>query len=75
MDISGQDLVIRAETSRSSSRKKGSVQRESFMSAQLFESIRLPKAVNAAKATAVYQRGVLTVTVPFASNVVAIKAA
>jgi HSP20 family molecular chaperone IbpA len=60
VDIADQDLLLRASMSHSRSTNT----RERSMAGELFEQIRLPKPVDAARATAEWRRGVLTITVP-----------
>ena len=66
VDITPQDVVIKAATEHKHTEDKGKVHRCEFTSDQFFRSLQFPKAVDAAKAKADYQNGMLNITVPVA---------
>jgi len=79
VDITAQDVLIKAATEHTHTEDKGQVHRCEFTAGQFFRSVPFPKAVDAAKAKADYQNGMLKITVPIAPEAgakrVAIKAA
>ncbi len=79
VDITSQDVVIKAATEHKHIESKGQVHRSEFTAGQYFRSLPFPKAVDATKAKAQYQNGMLNITVPIApearANRVDIKAA
>jgi HSP20 family protein len=66
VDITPQDVVIKAETEHKHTEDKGQVHRCEFTAGRLFRSLTFPKAVDTAKAKAEYQNGMLNITVPIA---------
>jgi HSP20 family molecular chaperone IbpA len=66
VDITPQDVVIKAATEQKHTENKGQVHRCEFTAGQYFRSLPFPKAVDAAKAKAEYQNGMLNITVPIA---------
>ena len=66
VDITSQDVVIKASTEHKHTEDKGRVHRCEFTTGQFFRSLPFPKAVDAAKAKADYQNGMLSITVPVA---------
>ena len=62
--VSAEDVMIRAASTHSCSDTKGHVHQCEFATAELFRSVHFPKPVDAAKASAGYRNGLLTVTVP-----------
>jgi HSP20 family molecular chaperone IbpA len=68
VDITSQDVVIKASTEHKHTEDKGQVHRCEFMAAEFFRSLPFPKAVDAAKAKADYQNGMLKITVPIAQE-------
>jgi HSP20 family protein len=66
IDITPQDVVIKAATEHKHTNDKGRVHRCEFASGQFFRSLPFPKAVDATKAKADYQNGMLSITVPIA---------
>jgi HSP20 family protein len=66
VDITSQDVVIKGTTKHKHTEDKGQVHRCEFTAGQVFRSLALPKTVDASKAKAEYQNGVLTITVPIA---------
>ena len=66
VDVSDEDVVIKASSSHSCSDTKGHVHQCEFATAELFRSVRFPKPVDPAKAKAEYQNGLLTIKVPAA---------
>ncbi len=79
VDITPQDVVIKAATEHKHIEDEGQVHCCEFTAGQVFRSLRFPRAVDAAKAKADYQNGLLNITVPIASEArakrVAVKAA
>jgi HSP20 family protein len=65
VDITPQDVVIKAATEHKHAEDKGQVHCCEF-TGQVFRSLAFPKAVDAAKAKAEYQNGMLKITVPIA---------
>jgi HSP20 family protein len=68
VDLTSEDMVIKGETTHTQSKTKGQVQQSEFTSRELFQSVHFPKPVDPTKAKAEYRNGVLTVTVPAASE-------
>ena len=68
VDITPDDVVIRASTEHKHTEDKGQVHRCEFTSGQVFRSLSLPKSVDASKAKAEYQNGMLNITVPIAAE-------
>ncbi len=66
VDVTSQDLVIKAETSHEHSSTTGQVHQCEFVRGQLFRSVHFPNPVDPDKAKAEYRNGLLTVTVPAA---------
>ena len=66
VDVSDEDVVIKASSSYSCSDTKGRVHQSEFATAELFRSVRFPKPVDPAKAKAEYRNGLLTIKVPAA---------
>jgi HSP20 family protein len=66
VDITPQDIVIKATTEHRHTEEKGQVHRCEFTAGQVFRSLPFPQAVDAAKAKAEYQNGMLHITVPIA---------
>jgi HSP20 family protein len=66
VDITPQDVVIKASAERKHTEDKGRVHRCEFTSSEFFRSLAFPKAVDAKKAKAEYQNGMLNITVPIA---------
>ena len=64
--ITPQDVVIQAATEHEHTEDKGQVHRCEFTAGQVFRSLTFPKAVDATKAKADYQNGMLNITVPIA---------
>ena len=64
VDITSQDVVIKASTEHKHTEDKGRVHRCEFTTGQFFRSLPFPKAVDAAKAKADYQNGMLNISVP-----------
>jgi HSP20 family protein len=69
VDITPQDVVIKATTEHKHTEDKGQVHRCEFTSGEYFRSLPFPKAVDASKAKADYQNGMLTITVPITPEV------
>lgn len=68
VEITPQELVIKAATEHSHSEKRGQIHQCEFVAGQLFRSVHFPKLVDPAKAKAEYRNGLLTVTAPIASQ-------
>ena len=66
VDITPQDIVIKARTEHRHTEEKGQVHRCEFTAGHVFRSLPFPKAVDAAKAKAEYKNGMLSITVPIA---------
>jgi len=71
VDITPQEVVIKAATERKHTEDKGQVHRREFTSDQYFRLLPFPKAVDAGKAKAEYRNGMLNVTVPIAPEATA----
>ena len=67
VDITPQDVVIQAATEHQHTEDKGQVHRCEFTAGRVFRSLPFPKPVDAAKAKAEYQNGMLHITVPIAA--------
>ena len=68
VDITPKDVVIQAVSEHRHTEDKGQVHRCEFTAGQIFRSLPLPKAVDALKAKAEYQNGMLNITVPIAAE-------
>jgi HSP20 family protein len=66
VDITPRDVVIKAATEHKHAEDKGHVHRCEFTAGQFFRSLPFPKTVDATKAKADYQNGLLNITVPIA---------
>ena len=64
VDITPQDIVIKAETDHTHSKDEGQVHQCEFVAGHLFRSVHFPKPVDVAKTKAEYRNGLLTVTAP-----------
>lgn len=64
VEITPQDVVIKAETEHTHSQDKGQVHQCEFVAGRLFRSVHFPKPVDVAKAKAEYRNGLLIVTAP-----------
>jgi HSP20 family protein len=64
--ITPQDVVIQAASEHRHTEDKGQVHRCEFTAGQVFRSLSFPKTVDATKAKAEYQNGMLNITVPIA---------
>jgi HSP20 family protein len=69
VDITPQDIVIKAESKHTHSKDEGQVHQCEFVAGQVFRSVHFPKPVDVAKAKAEYRNGMLTVTAPIAPEV------
>jgi HSP20 family protein len=63
VDVSADDVVIKASSTHSCSRTKGTIHQCEFATGELFRSVHFPKPVDPAGAKAEYRNGLLTVTV------------
>ena len=68
VDITSQDVVIQASTEHRHTENKGQVHRCEFTAGQIFRAVPFPKAVDATKAKAEYQNGLLNITAPMAQE-------
>ena len=68
VDISPQDVVIKAQAQHWHSERDGRVHQCEFRSGRIFRSVHLPRAVDAARARAELRNGVLNVTAPIARD-------
>jgi HSP20 family protein len=68
VDITPQDVVIQAASEHRHTEDKGQIHRCEFRAGQVFRSLPFPKAVDATKAKAEYQNGMLNITVPIAPD-------
>jgi HSP20 family protein len=66
VEITPQDVVIKASAERQHTEDKAHVHRSEFTSYEFFRSLALPKGVDTKKAKAEYQNGMLNITVPIA---------
>ena len=64
VDITPEDIVIKAETDHAHSKDEGQVHQCEFVAGEVFRSVHFPKPVDVAKAKAGYRNGLLTVTAP-----------
>ncbi|HEY2152523.1 MAG TPA: Hsp20/alpha crystallin family protein [Vicinamibacterales bacterium] len=67
VDITAQDVVIKAATEHKHTEDKGQVHRCEFTTGEFFRSVAFPKPVDTAKAKADYRNGMLSITVPIAA--------
>jgi HSP20 family protein len=68
VDITPQDIVIKAETEHMHSKDAGQVHQCEFVAGKVFRSVHFPKPVDVAKAKAEYRNGLLIVTAPIVSE-------
>ena len=66
VDITSQEVVIKAATEHTHTENNGLVHRCEFTAGQVFRSLAFPKPVDPTKAKADYQNGTLNITVPIA---------
>jgi HSP20 family protein len=64
VDITPQEVVIKAATEHTHTQSKGLVHRCEFTAGQVFRSLAFPKPVDSTKAKADYSNGTLKITVP-----------
>src|SRR5262245_36220572 len=62
IEITPEDILVKAETNRQHKEHKGDVNVCQFTSANLFRSVHLPKKINPDKVKAEFKHGTLTVT-------------
>jgi len=68
VDVTPQDVVIKAETEHARAKDNGQIYRCEFASGEAFRSIELPKPIDTAKVKADYQNGMLRITAPIAAE-------
>lgn len=68
VEITSQDIVIRAETKQTETKDVGQLNESGFVSGQFFRSMHFPKPIDTTKAKAEYKNGLLTVTAPVATE-------
>jgi HSP20 family protein len=68
VDVTPQDVVIKADTEHVHAKDDGPVHRCEFASGEVFRSIELPKPIDTAKVKADYQNGMLRITAPIAAE-------
>ena len=68
VEITPQGVVIKASSEHEHAADKGQIHSSEFTSGQIFRSLPFPKAVDAMKAKAEYQNGMLNITVPIATE-------
>jgi HSP20 family protein len=68
VDITPREIVIKGAAEHKQTEDKGQVVRSEFTTGEVFRSLRFPKEVDAAKANAEYQNGMLKITVPIAAE-------
>jgi HSP20 family protein len=66
VDVTTQDVVIKAAIKHKHTEDKGQVHRREFTAGEVFRSLPFPRAVDASKAKAEYQNGIVNITVPIA---------
>jgi HSP20 family protein len=71
VDITPQEVVIKAATEHTHTEDKGQVHRCEFTAGHVFRSLSFPKAVDATRAKAEYKNGILHITVPIAREAAA----
>ena len=64
VDITPQDIVIKAATEHTHSKDEGQVHQCEFVAGQAFCSVHFPRPVDVTKAKAEYRNGLVTVTAP-----------
>jgi len=67
VEITAEDLVIKAAATHRRTHTEGEVHLSEFAAADLFRSVHFPRAVDPGKAKAEYRNGLLTVSVPATS--------
>ena len=67
VEMTPEDLVIKATGTHQRTRADGDVHLSEFAAADLFRAVHFPRAVDPGKAKAEYRNGLLTVTVPATS--------
>ena len=68
MEVTPQDLVIRAETSHNRSESKGRVHLSEFTQAEVFRSLPFPRPIDPAQVKAELRNGLLKITAPIAEK-------
>jgi HSP20 family protein len=68
VDITPQDMVIRAAIGHTHANEEGQVHLCEFVAGHVFRSVHFPKPVDMMKAKADYKNGLLTVTAPIATE-------
>lgn len=68
IDITPRDVLIQAASEYRHTEDEGQIHRSEFAEREVFSSLRFPTAVDAANAKAVYQNGMLNITVPIAQD-------
>jgi HSP20 family protein len=68
VELTPEDLVIRAETQHRHSEVEGQVHHCEFLAGRVFRSVHFPKPVDVTKSKAEYRNGLLTVTAPLVST-------
>ena len=68
VDITPQDVVIKAEAEHTHTPQEGHVLQCEFHAGRVFRSVHFPHSIDVAKARAEYRNGLLTVTAPMALN-------
>ncbi len=68
IEVTPEDLVVKAEIRRENKEDKGKVHTSELESGSLFRAIRFPKKVDSEKVTAEFKNGMLTVKAPIAAE-------
>ena len=68
VDVTPNDVVIKAETAHAHNGDKGEVHRCEFVPGEAFRSIGLPKRIDMAKVKADFHNGMLRITAPIAAE-------
>jgi len=68
VDVTPREVVIKAKSEGKQTEHKGQIVRSEFAAGEVFRSVQFPKEIDAAKAKAEYQNGMLTITAPIAAE-------
>jgi HSP20 family protein len=73
IEVTPEDIILRAETQHTHSDQKGAIHYCEFQSGKMFRSIRLPKRIDPDRVRAEFKNGLLRLTAPIAEQALAKK--
>jgi HSP20 family protein len=68
VEVTPQEVVVKADTHHRHTTEKGTIHRCDFVSGEAFRSVTLPKPIDVSKAKAEFEHGMLRITAPVASE-------